>query len=748
MFKRMAEFSLRHRRGVLVAAGILTVIAAVFGMGATKHLSEGGSDAPTEESVRAANILESQFHTGDSNFLMIVSARHGSVNDAAVVQAGTALTQRLERQAHVVNVQSYWSLGEIGAMANKGHTQALIVGRILGDQSQIVDRAPAIDAAFAHVPGAVSVQIGGFASSFHEIDVLVERGLLLAELIAIPITFIMLLMIYGSVVAALLPVGIGGMAVLGTLFVLRILASFTEVSVFAENLTTALGLGLAIDYSLFMVSRYREELAAGHSTDDAVRRTVESAGRTVIGSSLTVAAALAAMAVFPIVFLRSFAYAGVAVAFLAGLSALIVLPALLGVLGPRVNSLTVWRRSINPPEEGFWSATARRVMRRPVTVIVAVVAVLVLLASPFLSLKLGSLDYRTLPPGDSVRLVSDRVAQDIGVGQIQQIEVVVPSLFEAPGSAGRTQVIDRYARELAQLPGVHYVAASTGVFIGTLHLPAPSAYLSQFDNAKGTWLSVVPSGNSLNQSGRALVDAIRAAPAPGAILVGGSPAEFVDSTAVISHDLPLVLLLIGSVSFLVLFFMFRSVLIALKALVLSALSLSAMFGAMVWIFQEGHLSKLLDFTAIGNLSATTPILMFCVAFGLSMDYEVFLISRIKEQHDAGADNETAVALGLQRSGRIITAAALLLSVVFLGQLASGISSVKLFGLGVSLAILMDAFVVRGLLVPAVMRLAGQANWWAPRWLSAGSAGVATVDREPIILPPVREGVLEPLGSLV
>ncbi len=319
---------------------------------------------------------------------------------------------------------------------------------------------------------------------------------------------------------------------------------------------------------------------------------------------------------------------------------------------------------------------------------------------------------------DSVRQVNDVVATHIGVGQIQQIEVVVPSLYEPAGSAARTQVIDKYATQLSHLAGVRYVAAATGVFIHGFVVPAPAPYRAQFENAKGTWFSVVPTSNTLNQSGRDLVAAIRGGPAPGAILVGGSAAELVDSTGVIMGDLPLVLFLIGAVSFMVLFAMFKSVLIALKALVLSALSLSAMFGAMVWIFQEGHFSGLLNFTATGNLAATTPILMFCVAFGLSMDYEVFLISRIKEQHDAGWDDVSAVATGLQRSGRIVTAAALLISVVFLGQVASGISSIKLFGLGVSLAILMDAFIVRGLLVPALMKVAGRANWWAPKWLTA------------------------------
>jgi RND superfamily putative drug exporter len=745
VFRRLASFSLRHRRSVLVAAGLFCVIAGVLGVGVTRELSEGGFDAPSEQAVHAAAVLQSEFHTGDSNFFVLVTARHGTMSDPSVAQAGRLLTERLAHAHGIANVQSYWSLGEVGALANPSHTQALIVGRILGNQNQIVANEPSIASRFDRVPGAVSVQIGGFAASFHEIDVEAERGLIVAELIAVPITFVLLLLVYGSVIAALLPLVIGGVTVLGTLFLLRVLATFTTVSVFAENLTTALGLGLAIDYSLFLVSRYREELAAGYPSDEAVRRTVQTAGRTVICSSITVAGALSAMLVFPIVFLRSFAYTGIAVALLTGAAAVVVLPALLGILGPRVNALTVWRRSVTPSDEGFWSRVATAVMRRPVVVLIATLGLLAVLASPFLGLKLGYLDYRVLSPGDSVRQVNDLVVKDFGVGQTEPIEVVAATLPGTPGSPTRSDAIDGYAARLSRLDGVHSVAASTGVFVLGNRLPAPPAYLAQFSNNRGAWFDVIPQDQALSSGGAALVRAIRDTPAPAPVLVGGSPAAFVDSTGVIDHDLPVVLVLISLVTLLVLLVMFKSVLIACKALVLNLLSLSAMFGAMVWVFQDGHLSGLLNFTATGNLAATTPILMFCVAFGLSMDYEVFLISRIKEQHDAGYDNETAVSRGLQRTGRIITAAALLISVVFLGLVTSGISSIKLFGLGLTLAVLMDAFVVRGLLVPAFMRLAGRANWWMPRWVSA--------PRRPAPLPyPVGASATsdepQPVGALL
>ena len=508
-----------------------------------------------------------------------------------------------------------------------------------------------------------------------------------------------------------MPLTIGGVAVIGTLLVLRVLDGVTPVSVFAVNLTTVLGLGLAIDYSLFIVSRFRQELAAGQEVGPALEETLAHAGRTVAGSALTVAAAVSALLVFPLMFLRSFAYAGIAVALLAGIAALVVLPAALSLIGPRINALTVWRRSVRPPEDGFWSRTVRGVMRRPALVVVAVTALLLALAAPFLHLRLGYLDDRVLAPSDQVRQVDDTLRADFGQGQTDALEVVAPRTGAAsPTTEGA------YAATLSKLPGVARVDAASGVYVHGTRLPAPTSYEQQFVGTRAAWYSVVPSGNALSAAGTRLVQAIRDGPAPFPVLVGGLPAGLVDSTAVINHDLPLALFLVAAVTFLLLLFLFRSVFIPIKALVLNALSLAAMFGAMVWIFQDGHLAGFLDFTPTGALVDTMPVLMFCVAFGLSMDYEVFLVSRMKELHDGGCSHDEAVAGGLQSTGRIITAAALLMSIVFLGLVTSGIMFMKLFAVGLTLAVLMDAFVIRGLLVPAVMTLAGEASWWAPRFL--------------------------------
>jgi RND superfamily putative drug exporter len=744
--RALARFVFAHRRAIVGVTALAVVGAGVFGAQVTQRTSQGGFDASTEQSIQAATVLQDDLHAGQPNLVLLVTAPRGSVDSPGVAAVGRALTARLAAEPDMANVMSYWSLDSVPVLRTADRSQALIVGRIVGNQDQIVRREPAVVAGLGHIPNTISVRAGGFGPAFQAVNTVVEHDLVRAELIAIPITAVLLLFVFGSAIAALMPLTIAGVAVVGTLAVLRLLTSFTPVSVFAVNLTTALGLGLAIDYSLFVVSRFREELAAGHGVEPALETTLATAGRTVAGSALTVAAALSALLVFPLMFLKSFAYAGIAVSLLAGLAATIVLPAILGLLGHRVNAVTVWRRSIHPPAIGFWSRTAGMVMRRPVVVIVVVVGALAVLASPFLGLKLGYLDYRVLPPSNPVRQTNDLLTAEFGTGQSGALAVVAPGVKPSQ----QAEVV-AYGRRLSRLSGVARVDTEGGIFVHGVGVPIAGAYLSQFRSDHGTWLSVVPSVDPLSAAGEHLVQDVRAGPAPFPILVGGTPAQFVDSTAVITSRLPLALGLIAAVSFLLLLILFRSLLIPIKALVLNVLSLSATFGAMVWIFQQGHLSHLLDFTATGSLTATMPILMFCVAFGLSMDYEVFLISRIKERHDRGYDNRDAVATGLQQTGRIVTAAALLMSVVFLGVVTSGISFMKLFGVGLTLAVLMDAFVIRGLLVPAFMRLAGRANWWAPRFIRGDDPrlpGATAGDREapPPRTPQPVPALLVPDGS--
>jgi RND superfamily putative drug exporter len=699
---------------VVVVTGIFVVVAAFFGGNVASKLSQGGFDAPSEQSVHAANVLASEFHSGSDNIIILVHATSGNVDSAGVVAAGTTLARELAAQPHMANVMSYWSLGSLDILRTSNRQDALVVGRITGNQNQVTHEEPVIaEALTAHSSSssAITFQIGGFGAAFHEVDTVVEHNLLHAEEIAVPLTLLLLIFVFGSLISAAMPLVIAAVAVIGTLLELRLLNGVTPVSIYAVNLATVLGLGLAIDYSLFIVTRFREELNAGHDTAAALEETMAHAGRTVAGSALTMAAAASALLVFPLVFLRSFAYSGIAVVLLAGAAALVVLPAVLALLGPRINSLTVWRRSVRPPADGFWSKTARGVMRRPVLVIIPVVVGLAVLGAPVVHLRLGDLDDRVLAPTDQVRQVDDTLRADFGQGQTDALQVVVPR-------SGHTTLQQQaaYAVRLSKLPDVQRVDSSSGVYFHGTDLGGPATYLAQFRGKTGVWYSVIPRGNGLSPSGETLVRAIRAAPAPFGILVGGLPANLVDSTSIIIHDLPAALLLVGGATFLILMLLFRSLFIPVKALVLSTATLAATFGVMVWIFQEGHLSKLFNFTPTGNLIDTMPVLMFCVAFGLSMDYEVFLVSRMKELHDSGLDNDSAVIGGIQQTGRIITAAALLMSIVFLSLLTSSISFMKLFAVGLALAVLMDAFIIRGLLVPAIMKLAGNASWWAPPFL--------------------------------
>ncbi|MGH9184540.1 MAG: MMPL family transporter, partial [Acidimicrobiales bacterium] len=457
--------------------------------------------------------------------------------------------------------------------------------------------------------------------------------------------------------------------------------------------------------------RFREEMDAGYETRTAVIRTVRTAGRTVLFSAVTVAVALAAMLVFPIVFFRSFAYAGIAVSLLAAVGAVVVLPALLAVLGPRVNSLRVFRRSRGPSSDGVvWHRIAMFVMRRPIGIATAVTAFLIFLGLPFLGIRFGLPDDRVLPSDDEAREVQDVIRADFGSNEASALEIVARGVGDP---AARSADIDAYATELSTISGVARVDAATGSYIDGQSVLGPSPASERFVAADATWLAVVPSVEPMSEDGERVVNDVRDVDGPFEVLVGGQSAQLVDSKASLFSRLPLAAGIIAAVTFVVLFLLFGSVLVPAKAVVLNLLSLTATFGAMVWIFQDGHLSGVLDFTPTGTINTAMPILMFCIAFGLSMDYEVFLLSRIKEEHDNGADNTRSVALGLERTGRIVTAAAVLIAVVFIAFATSGVSFIKLFGVGLTLAVLVDAFLIRATLVPAFMKLAGSANWWAP-----------------------------------
>jgi putative drug exporter of the RND superfamily len=452
--------------------------------------------------------------------------------------------------------------------------------------------------------------------------------------------------------------------------------------------------------------------------------------------------ALAALLIFPLAFLRSFAYAGIGVALLAGTVAVIFLPALLAVLGPRVNSLRLWRREPKPVGQGVWHRIATFVMRRPVPIAVAVIVVLLLLGLPFLRIQFGLPDDRVLPEHLSSRQVQDDIRARFSSDESRALQVVATDIDDP---AARADDIDRYAARLSRLPGAARVDAVTGSFIDGQQVVGPGQLSARFEGDNATWLSVVPSVEAYSEEGERLAKDVRDTPAPFPVLVTGPSAELVDSKESLFRLLPIALGLVALATFVLLFLMFGSILVPIKALILNVLSLSATFGALVWIFQDGNLSGVLDFTATGTLPASVPLLLFCIAFGLSMDYEVFLLSRIKEEHDRTGDNTASVAIGLERTGRLVTAAAVLISVVFVAFATSGVSFIKIFGIGLALAVLMDAFVIRATLVPAFMRIAGEANWWAPRWLRRVHQRIGISETEEPE-PPAEERIPEPVGS--
>lgn len=742
-----ARFITRRRRLVLVLAALFTAIAGMLGGGVAGKLSAGGFEDPSSPSARARTIVEERFGGGVPNLVLVTTAADGSVDSAASAAAGQALTARLAAEPGVANVVSYWSLQAPPLRSEQGD-RALVLARITGDEDAVRDRIEELGPGYRIDEGPLRSVVTGEAEVFRQVGESVESDLKKAELIALPVTLLLLILVFSGLAAATLPLAIGAMTVLSTFLVLDVINRFAQVSIFSLNLTTAMGLGLAIDYALFVVSRFREERAAGWPVEDAVVRTIRTAGRTVVFSALTVAISLSALLVFPLAFLRSFAYAGIAVSLLAALAAVVVLPALLATLGDRVDAGRIRlpgrsRRRIDP-EQGMWHRIALAVMRRPVAIALSASAVLLLLGAPFLSIRFGLSDHRVLPEGASSRQAQEVIARDFGAREAGSVEVVLPRL-----AAGTD--LKPYAQALSAVDGVARVDSRDGSFAGGEQVGPPNPSSVRFGpaDADATWLSVVPSVEPVSPAGERLVHRLERVDAPvDEVLLGGPSAQLVDSKEALFNRLPLALGIIATVTFVVLFLLFGGLLVPIKAILLNVLSLSATFGAMVWIFQEGHLSGLLGFTPTGTIDITTPILMFCIAFGLSMDYEVFLLSRIKEEHDRGLDNTRAVALGLERTGRIVTAAAVLIAVVFLAFATSGVMFIKLFGLGLALAVLADAFVIRATLVPAFMRLAGEANWWAPAPLRRLQQRIGLSEHVELDDVPPTSGTLEmvPAGA--
>jgi trehalose monomycolate/heme transporter len=697
MFESWGRVLYRRRRLALVIALVAVAGAAVWGTGVFGALqSAGGFSPPGSQSQQESNLAARSFGRNSPDVVVLYRSASRTVGDPAYRAAVTQSLAALPR-SRVTSAATYWSTGSARFVsANRHETYAVL--QLAGSSDDA--RIKSYDAIKGDLRVAgLQTLAGGSIPTEEAINSQVKAGIGRAESISMPVLLILLLVIFGSLAAALLPLAIGGAAILGSFAVLRLLTLGTAVSTYSINITTILGLGLAIDYGLFMVGRFREELRRQPSVEDAVARTVATAGRTVAVSGITVAIALSSLMLFPEVFLRSMGYGGVATVLVDMIAALTLLPALLAVLGPRVNALRV-RRSVRSPAAGpplspggAWGRIAGSVMRRPVAYVVAIVAALLALGLPFLSVTWGGTDARVLAASSAPHAVTDVLDHDFPANSTSPIEALVR--LPAGGHAEQAALAG-YLQRLDHVPGVTS-AQLTGVSGEAARIDlgyAPQPYSAQ---------------------ARAIVAKVRVVrPPPGAsVYVGGVTAGLVDELASLGQTLPWMALMVGLATFVLLFLAFGSVTLPAKAIVMNVLSLSAAFGAIVWIFQDGHLSGLLRFTPTGTIDPSMPILMLAIVFGLSMDYEVFLLSRIREQYDLTGDNTAAVAGGLQRTGGIITSAALLLIIVVGAFSASGIIFIKLLGVGMVIALLVDASVVRVLLVPATMRLLGRANWWAP-----------------------------------
>jgi uncharacterized membrane protein YdfJ with MMPL/SSD domain len=690
MLDALARLIHRRRARVLALAGVFTVVAAILGGPVVGLLTaDNDFEDAASESVAARDRIARATGALVTPSVVALVRTPGPVTEPAGRARVAAVVRAVEAEGGVARVDSILSVPGRALVSTDGRaTYVAATLRAGADEDRTTERLT------TRLERERGVTLGGGAVTQQEVGGQVQEDLARAEMIAFPALLLLSLLFFRGLVAALLPLLVGGISIVGTFLAIRLVNEGVGMSVFAINLVTGLGLGLAIDYSLFMVSRYREELERVGPGAAALRATMATAGRTVLFSSLTVAAALASLVVFPQRFLYSMGIGGVIVALMASVVALTVLPALLGVLGPRVNALAParWQRRAAPSGEatGFWYRLSRGVMRRPVRVAVATSVLLVALGLPFSGIRFTGIDASVLPAGTGARTVEEALQRDFPANRTRPVYVAV----RAPRSAG--DAVARYAAGLRTLPG----AAAVGA-------PRPLG--------DALWrIDVTARDTMLSTSAKDLVAGVRARPAPFPVDVGGATADFVDRQASLSAHLPIALAVVAGTTFVILFLMTGSVVLPLKALVMNLLTLSAAFGLLVLIFQDGRLEGVLGYTSQGALESTQPVLLFALAFGLSTDYGVFLLARIKEQHDRGLGTREAVAVGLERTGRIVSAAAVLFCVAIGAFATSEIVFIKELGIGTALAVLIDATIVRALLVPSLMALLGRWNWWAPR----------------------------------
>jgi RND superfamily putative drug exporter len=692
MFEKLGHGLVRRKKSVFVIYLVAILLAGAIGSGVFSRLDSGGYNDPNSDSAKAYKYLQDVFKVEDPSIVLVVESEKAA-NDPAVFASATKLENQIQLEAHVGKTLSYWSTGGAPTLLSKdGKAGFLFIYSDKSDWGVIQQLGKEIQNKYDGKFENLKVYASGTGVFAHAINSKISNDLKLAESISIPLTFILLAFVFGGLVASAMPLVVGVSAILGSFLIIYLLTLFTGVSIFALNLITGLGLGLGIDYSLLIVNRFREELHAGKSVEDSIVNTVNTAGKTVFYSGLTVVLTLVALTMFPQMFLKSFGYAGVTVVIMAVLGALIALPALLAMLGNKIDNVVVRKSAITPKEDGRWADTARFVMRKPISVVVLSLIILTVLAAPVKNIVFSQVDSRVLPANNPAATAARVILERFPGQEGNPIEIIVPK-----GAFMGTQ-INQYTTEIAKVPGIVRIGdsqvAGDDVRVTAIHSMGPRTPAAQ-----------------------ELITQVRAIRAPEGTLIGGVAADYTDTQNGIAGTLPWALLWIAIGVMILLFVFTGSIILPIKAVLLNILSLAATLGAVTWIFVEGHLKWLVgDFTVTGSLDTGSVILIAVVTFGLSMDYEVFLLSRIKEEHEAGKSNIESVATGLQRSARIITAAAGLLAIVFASFMLSGVTSIKMLGFGVAFAILLDASLVRGLLVPALMRLFGERNWWAPKAL--------------------------------
>jgi RND superfamily putative drug exporter len=711
LLSRLATACYRHRWIVVAAwavvlAGGFAAAPALFG----RLTSEVGT-VDGSESRRAAQALWRAQPSGEEIFA-VVDGR--DADDPALRASVERVAGEVGALPGVAAVATPWhgsAAADPRAVARDGRAIALAVRFDAGEWG-----ADAVEPAarLLRTIDAPRVVVGGGPLQDDEMDAQAAKDLARAELYSTPVVLVLLLVLFGGVIAAGLPLLIALVGVPATLAALMTISLVADVSVYAVNVVTMLGLGLAVDYALLVVSRFREERAVHAEVLGALQRTYATAGRTVAFSGLTVAASLAGLLVFPDDFLRSMGFAGFAVVLLDLAAALTLLPALLSLAGRRVRPAPTVAA-----DRGLFVAVARLVRRRPVLLIAATGTVLLLAAVPFLGVRYADADARSLPASSPSRQLAEIAGERFSsAAEVDPITIVAAGTVPAERMA-------TYLTALRALDGVRDVSVRAGV---------PGL----------TVVDVVPAGESQGATAMRLVDEVRATAAPAPVEVTGNAAELADYEQALRSRLPWALGIVVAATFALLFLFTGSIVVPAKAVVMNTLSLGASFGALVWVFQDGHLGALVGTEALGSLSITTPVLVFAIAFGLSMDYEVFLLGRIAETYRRTGDNDLAVERGLQRTGRIVTAAALLMAVIYAGFVAGGFSPVKQVGLGLVIAIVVDATVVRMLLVPAFMTLLGRANWWAPRPLRRLHRRVGITDEPAAPAPHTQPAVAMPV----